>query len=285
MDEEREFTEAITDLTNNNIKKHGPYAPLCDKCYYRQFGINPNRILGDCKKSRRKLLKRAFKKAWEIRNFEIDKFWQRTAFFWGFIVLIFGAYIKVLTSSLDTALKVDLVSCLILLGIIFSVAWLLVIKGSKAWQENWEKHIDKLEDTITGPLYKTIYYKGVTFYSVSKVNKILAQIIIVVWVGLFIHHIINNYEFIYGFTSCIQYSFSNIDWFLTISVLFAIGCIVYLLCKGRTSDGKFKTMPEKDEEGRFFNRMVMSTTPHIKKKNCSKPSENNNSQGNNEKVQ
>lgn len=61
---------------------------------------------------------------------------------------------------------------LISLGLIFSVAWTLAISGSKHWQENWEKHIDILEDYITGPLYKTIYYSKL-FYSVSKVNKSL----------------------------------------------------------------------------------------------------------------
>ena len=57
---------------------------------------------------------------------------------------------------------------LISLGLIFSVAWILVISGSKHWQENWGKHLDILEDYIAGPLYKTIYYSKL-FYSVSSI--------------------------------------------------------------------------------------------------------------------
>ncbi|PNK72626.1 hypothetical protein CEQ35_000035 [Yersinia enterocolitica] len=44
-------------------------------------------------------------------------------------------------------------------GFVFSYGWFLVNKGSKFWQENWEFHIDRLEDEITGPLYKTVLHR------------------------------------------------------------------------------------------------------------------------------
>ena len=35
-------------------------------------------------------------------------------------------------------------------GLIFSLAWFLTNRGSKYWQENWENHVDMLEDGTTG---------------------------------------------------------------------------------------------------------------------------------------
>jgi len=69
------------------------------------------------------------------------------------------------------------------------VAWYLVNRGSKFWQNNWERHVDLLENQVVGPLYKTIV-QGVGSknpliapgqYSVSKINQILSAFISVFW--------------------------------------------------------------------------------------------------------
>ena len=79
---------------------------------------------------------------------------------------------------------------------ILSVGWYLVNRGSKYWQENWEKHVDVLEDETIGPLYKTTiakeefnfsrFWSGYPF-SVSKINQIISLFIVLVWLGLVIH--------------------------------------------------------------------------------------------------
>jgi hypothetical protein len=70
------------------------------------------------------------------------------------------------------------VSCI---GLILSTSWYLVNRGSKYWQENWERHVDLLEDEFAGPLYKmTIadeqfhWWKLLKGFpvSVSKVNQL-----------------------------------------------------------------------------------------------------------------
>jgi hypothetical protein len=156
------------------------YSVLTDNEYAEKFGLNAKN---------KKKQSEAFKKAWENRNFEIDKFWTRSAYFWSFIVLIFGAYISITTGDHSSKPEIRyLVLYLILLGIIFSVAWLLVIKGSKRWQVNWEAHIEKLEDAITGPLYKIIYCTNQCFFSVSKINEILASVVIGIWILLLIQY-------------------------------------------------------------------------------------------------
>ena len=62
------------------------------------------------------------------------------------------------------------------LGFFFSVGWIFALIGSKHWQENWENHIELLEDYVTGPLYKT-YQSG--SFSVTNVNSAIAWVIAV----------------------------------------------------------------------------------------------------------
>ncbi|MCL2793629.1 MAG: hypothetical protein FWD87_11145 [Spirochaetaceae bacterium] len=78
---------------------------------------------------------------------------------------------------------------LILLGFIFSVAWLLVVLGGKSWQENWKAHIDMLEDEVTGPLYKVIHCGKYRSYSVSRINIVLSAVVTFVWFCILISKI------------------------------------------------------------------------------------------------
>jgi len=154
------------------------YSEINDEDYYSSFGLEKKGENWEIKEKEK--IEFAYNKAWENRDFEINKFWTRAAYFWGFIVLIFSAYFTTLDNKVGNEFIQLIIICL---GIIFSIAWHYVIRGSKRWQENWEKHIDKLEDYISGSLYKTIFYKD-TFYSVSKINEILSVVIIVVWFAL-----------------------------------------------------------------------------------------------------
>ncbi|MDK7224247.1 hypothetical protein QP468_13575, partial [Proteus mirabilis] len=94
----------------------------------------------------------ALEKALDIRKFEIELYWKRATYFWTFIGVTFAGFFAVQTSS--SLNKQDISVVLSCLGIIFSWAWFCVNRGSKFWQENWEKHVDNLEDKIIGPLYK-----------------------------------------------------------------------------------------------------------------------------------
>src|SRR5579864_817840 len=98
----------------------------------------------------------ALKNALEIRKFEIDLYWKRAAYFWTFIGATFAAYGAVQASSAHADVKTDLSVIASCLGLVFSLGWFLANRGSKQWQENWENHVDLLEDEIIGPLYKTV---------------------------------------------------------------------------------------------------------------------------------
>jgi hypothetical protein len=227
-------------------KKKGS-TPIDIKEYYRLFGMEPGNP--DVSKS-----KEALKRAWETRNFEIDKFWVRVAYFWGFIAVIFGAYIAVITEEKGKAIDLNLDLYLVLLGGIFSVAWLLVICGSKSWQQNWEEHINKLENGITGPLYKTIYCTKKPYYSVSGINKILAWAVIGVWVILFLECIVRKKVFkgiLKIFGNITVNDFMN-DLFVLLSIVAAVICIILLLIKGQSNNGNSRIQKENHEDERGF---------------------------------
>jgi hypothetical protein len=71
------------------------------------------------------------------------------------------------------------------IGLLTAWAGWLSARGSKFWQENWEKHIDLLEDEIEGSLHKTIWIgpRGIQF-SVSRVNERLNFILFIFWLLL-----------------------------------------------------------------------------------------------------
>lgn len=136
---------------------------------------------------------KAYEAAEKIRQFEIELFWKRATFFWAFIVAIYTAYYHVLTkiyaveSNNITHYSHGTMPLLVLsaLGLFFCFSWLLSSKGSKHWQENWEKHLDLLEDKVTGPLYKT--YEAGKAYSESKITIVAGWVVTICAYGLLIY--------------------------------------------------------------------------------------------------
>jgi len=134
--------------------------------------------------------KYAYKLALEIRQFEIELYWKRATYFWTLIAATFAGYFALATSQGSHSGLVFLVSCI---GLVLSTSWYLVNRGSKYWQENWERHVDLLEDEFVGPLYKTTIANqqfcgckpedGYRF-SVSKVNQLTSLYVALVWLGL-----------------------------------------------------------------------------------------------------
>ncbi|MGJ5205040.1 RipA family octameric membrane protein [Bradyrhizobium sp. HKCCYLR20261] len=127
-------------------------------------------------------LKNALSRAYEQRTFEIEHYWKRATFFWGFQAAIFVAFGFVWKEPAGPTQSGLLVLSLSSLGILTALANYLSARGSKFWQENWEKHIDMLEDAFEGRLYKTVWLSdGVREYSVSKVNLTLSSYFILFW--------------------------------------------------------------------------------------------------------
>jgi len=144
------------------------------------------------------ILKEALKQAYEIRKFEIELYWKRATYFWTFIGAAFIAYGAFYNASNAVVSEKKLILVLIAcIGLVFSVAWHCVNKGSKFWQENWENHVELLEDEVFGPLYKTFtqrpdnatnlsnaiadFFVAPKSFSVSKVNQLVSTFIALIW--------------------------------------------------------------------------------------------------------
>lgn len=127
----------------------------------------------------------AYIAASDIRKFEIELFWKRATFFWAFIAAIYTAYFNVLIHIHNNEHGKCSLIILAVLGLFFCVSWLLTSIGSKHWQENWENHLDLLEDDITGPLYKT--YKAGKGYSVTQITIAAGWIMSICAYGLLIY--------------------------------------------------------------------------------------------------
>jgi hypothetical protein len=129
-------------------------------------------------------------KALDTRKFEIDLYWKRATYFWAFIAAAFAGYFTIASSAHDNHEILIVLTCI---GFVFSLGWFLANRGSKFWQENWEKHVDLLENQVYGPLYKTaldnrkFHLLRITepfHFSVSRINQILSLFITFIWVFL-----------------------------------------------------------------------------------------------------
>lgn len=139
----------------------------------------------------------ALKNAMDNRKFEIEHYWHRATYFWVFIGIVWAAFGNVLfeTSILDTKefvftnSQISILYFISNVGLCVSLAWYLVNKGSKFWQENWENQIRVLERGIIGPSYEMVIGKSTKGffllnsgkYSVSKVNQVISLYNFILW--------------------------------------------------------------------------------------------------------
>lgn len=101
----------------------------------------------------RKVRAWALKTAEEVRRFEIELSWKRAAYFSTIIGVLFAGYGAVLAGSHPHRVVACALGCV---GLVVSLAWYLVNRGSAAWQRNWETHVDLLEGDEKGFLYKVV---------------------------------------------------------------------------------------------------------------------------------
>lgn len=191
-------------------KEHrDPPIPLTHAEYRAQFCVPPvapapapstdgaesNDATQEKQKADRALLEAALEQARDARKFEIEMYWKRATYFWAFIAAAFVGYAAFF--NYRHAFAAFLMS---MIGLVFSHAWYLANRGSKFWQENWENHVELLEDSVTGPLYKTIAQRPIpqkkedqTFddrwigplpLSVSKINGVVSMFVILIWAEL-----------------------------------------------------------------------------------------------------
>lgn len=182
--------------------------------------------------------KEALERALDTRKFEIELYWKRATYFWTFIGATLAGYIAIAAGTSDRREVLSvLLSCL---GMVFSFAWVLVNRGSKYWQENWENHVDMLEDIKTGPLYKITLsrnptmspiekvdhlFTGPSAFSVSKINQIVSLYVWLLWVCLVVYSVWP-----------LHFS-AAINWPYAVLVFLSVAACGLFLRQGRTYKG------------------------------------------------
>ncbi len=152
----------------------------------------------------------ALRLAHEIRQFEIRLYWQRSLFFWGFILALFTAFFVIWEFKDMKFLESLFLLMLCYIGFFFSFAWQHLETGSKSWQKNWEMHIDYLEDDITGKLHKTTIGKTDEFFSLNSIHSDIINMFILTWCVLSFFGIYAIYEALLKYTNISMNSFA---WF------------------------------------------------------------------------
>ena len=195
----------------------------------------------------RSIIEEALKQAYEIRKFEIELYWKRATYFWTFIGAAFVGYAAFYNASNSSPSNnsnrefiLVLISCV---GFVFSVAWHCVNKGSKFWQENWENHVELLEDKIFGPLYKTLtkrpkrsssfiqsigdFFVAPKPFSVSKVNQLVSTFMALIWALILFAEVGNI-----CFCGC------AIEWKKAVPVCLALATCVGFWLVGKSHEGE-----------------------------------------------
>lgn len=145
---------------------------------------------------------------------EINRLWQRSIFLATFLVLVFTGYGMLVSKFFDSdfnsekLLLVHLVSIGIsIIGIVLSLLWIMMAKGSKAWQEKYEQSLFKFierEIEIGGSSVVSLLKEGIAdgyllplesnkfsncllstkagAYSPSKINVMIGIVSLIVWV-------------------------------------------------------------------------------------------------------
>lgn len=145
----------------------------------------------------RKNVAKTLARAEKNREIEISMYWQRSAYFIVFIGAILTAYLSD-NASCKPLLRVFLLS----LGGLISFIWYLTTRGTKYWQENWEKMCEKIEAIQKNHIYSVYPLEDSKFgdlleerrYSVSKANSLIALISTVACFILAVAEIIAFYD-------------------------------------------------------------------------------------------
>ena len=147
---------------------------------------------------------------YKLRDFEISNLWQRSVFLSALLVLFFPAYGVLVSKLIENADKHiiyhEICCALALCAIIFSIIWIMMAKGSKAWFEVYEKRICEIEDEEDleidekysmlnmgkkpWSLDSNLLSGKAGRYSVSKLNILIGQSLFFLWIIVFIIHYI-----------------------------------------------------------------------------------------------
>ena len=191
-----------------------------------------------------------FEKLWECRDLEIEHYWHRMVFMTAFMVLSFASYggLVVALIGIDTLPPFVLsnVGCFIItiVGMIVSIFWIMMSKGSKAWYEEYEHVItafvkqemnenrlalfaghnyESIANLADVEINDFIWNTKAGGYSVSKVGIGLGHMALAVWIVIGGLHL-----WLIGTFSDWNSAVSSIEGIVTFNRLF-YGSVLFML--------------------------------------------------------
>lgn len=140
----------------------------------------------------------AYKIAIATRNFEIDLYWKRSLFFWGFIATAAVGYGSLMLKVPPVQPQPQLAVLVACFGIVCSLCWSMVNRGSKYWQEHWETMVTELESASkVGVLFRAedrpqnkAFWLNSRKLSVSRVAIALSDFTLLVWLLVVVNHLL-----------------------------------------------------------------------------------------------
>ena len=159
---------------------------------------------------------------WSNRDLEIAHVWQRAIFLTAFLIACFAGYGGAIVSIFASGQKTiplpvanGLAFAIAVVGMIISLLWIMMAKGSKMWYENYEKAIDAFSklsdnngafdnnvneiasihlsrmDAFESPkLSDWIWSTRGGRFSVSRINIFIGQLALIIWSVILTGHII-----------------------------------------------------------------------------------------------
>lgn len=244
------FSESVL-RKKENVMELNDFFSWCIEWDYEKYTISPKDV---------------YEKAWECRNFELTHLWQRSIFLGAFLLAIAGAYGKIIfelyfsnSPELVDSIKICvhsqhfIAACVCWLGIVFSILWIMMAKGSKYWFEKYEALINCFEDGSYGEKIRNWYHHGnlpklkkdkynenifspkAGHYSVSKVNGTIGIFALCVFSFMEMFHFANFLHGKYEELNSLQYSMFSISLWL------GLGSIIFMVLRYLCMSG------EKDE--------------------------------------
>lgn len=237
-----------------------------------------------------------YKELFHCRDFELQHLWQRSVFLAGFMIALFTLYGSFVGDNLNSKLNFDVnkieqsdknivitysanvndnlsnqttihyfaffIGCV---GIIISQLFIMMIKGSKCWYEQFEQSIywfyysdtdlfsdelnKNLEDYLGDKKYphfgdlknirkdkidQSLFNTNAGYYSVSRINIVLGQLLCLVWIGITGFHLFNifySFDFVTRYFSSEKYICEIFTFVSTVFVVFLLVLLFSLVLK------------------------------------------------------
>ena len=160
-------------------------------------------------------------------EFELDQFWKRSLFFWGFISAALVAFCA--AAAYQHPLLQGVIASF---GFVCSAIWTLANRGGKFWYENWESKRIAAEKSITGKLYgepepekrkdkwQQRWLQGKR-YSPSKLAIALSDYVVFLWFCLLVSRLIK-------ILPLFKLSCPLVNWLVGLTCIFMVISFLYV---------------------------------------------------------